>query len=154
MSRSIQVTRHFAGPVEAVFDLCADLEHAAANVTAIARVEMLTDGPVGVGTRWRETRVMLGREATEELEVTAVDPGRSYRVEAGSRGMRYVSDLTFADAGAEGTRVRMTFDGTPTTLAARLLTPLALLMKRPTQRMLAQDVEDMRRSLEGETPAH
>ena len=44
-------------------------------------------GEVTVGTRWRETRRMFGKEATEEFEVTELAPPNriSLRV-AGSRG--------------------------------------------------------------------
>ncbi len=43
---------------------------------AVERLDSGTD--FGVGTTWRETRVMFGREATEVMEIVAVDEGRSY----------------------------------------------------------------------------
>jgi len=39
-------------------------------VPGITSVEFLSETRSGVGTRFRETRVMNGREATVELEVT------------------------------------------------------------------------------------
>ena len=34
---------------------------------------MLSDGPIGVGTRLRETRIMFGRPATEVMTIAALN---------------------------------------------------------------------------------
>jgi hypothetical protein len=57
-----------------------DLDGAAERVDGIQKLEKLTDGPVGLGTRFRETRRMFRKEAAEEMEFTAFEPGRSYGV--------------------------------------------------------------------------
>ena len=36
----------------------------------VVKIEMLSDTTSGVGTRFLETRLMRGKEATTELEVT------------------------------------------------------------------------------------
>lgn len=40
----------------------------------LEKVEPLTDGPYGEGTRWRETRRLMGKEAVEEFEVRRFEP--------------------------------------------------------------------------------
>ena len=60
----------------AVFSVATDLENVGRWMPNFVRVERLTDGRFGVGTRWRETRKMFGAEATEEFEVTRCDPPR------------------------------------------------------------------------------
>ena len=57
-------------PVEAVFAALANIETFPYRAEAIAAVEFLSDQKHGVGTRFRETRIMNGREAVAELEVT------------------------------------------------------------------------------------
>ena len=53
----------------------------------LVRVEKITEGPAGVGTRWREKRKMLGKEATEEFEVTAWEPPHRFALSVdGSKG--------------------------------------------------------------------
>ena len=42
----------------------------------LERVEKLTEGPYAVGTRWRETRKMFGKEASEVFQVTEYEPPR------------------------------------------------------------------------------
>lgn len=136
-------------PPERVFAAFADIPRAAERISGIARVEMLTDGPTGVGTRWRETRRMYGSEATEEMWIAEFDPPRSYAVEAESHGTRYRSVLTFAPEGG-GTRVAMSFEGTPVSFAARLFSVLGGLMAGSVRRMIRADLEDAKRSVERE----
>ena len=64
-------------PVEQVFRAVSDAERLVETTPAVVRVEFLTEGGfTGVGTRFRETRVM-GRQTVEtELEVVAYDPER------------------------------------------------------------------------------
>jgi uncharacterized protein YndB with AHSA1/START domain len=75
-----------ASPMQ-VFLALTDLDGAAAWMPGLVRMESLGPGPGVVGGGWRETRRMLGREATEEFQVTAVD--RPHRLELrvdGSKG--------------------------------------------------------------------
>lgn len=70
--------------------------------SAVDSVERLDDGDgFNVGTRWRETRTMFGRQAAEEMEVTAVDVSRSYRVVAAGASTTYGSTLTVEALGLE-----------------------------------------------------
>ena len=127
-----------------MWELATDLEGAPRVLRGIEAVEVLTPGPFGVGTRWRETRRMFGRSATEEMTVTAVEPHRSYTVEASGPGVRYVSGLAFVPSAGGGTDVTATFGGRPTTTVARVLAALtARLGRRAVARALEQDLDDI-----------
>jgi uncharacterized membrane protein len=142
--QDVEVRRHVAAPVERVWALATDLEGAPRVVRGIESVEVLTPGPFGVGTRWRETRRMFGRSATEEMTVTAVEPHRSYSVEASGPGVRYVSTFAFAPAAGGGTDVTATFGGRPTTTVARVLAAVtAALGRRAIAKALEQDLQDI-----------
>ena len=142
--QDVEVRRHVAAPVERVWALATDLEGAPRVVRGIESVEVLTPGPFGVETRWRETRRVFGRSATEEMTVTAVEPHRSYRVEASGPGVTYVSGFAFAPSADGGTDVTATFGGRPTTTVARVLGALtAPLARRAVAKALAQDLEDI-----------
>ncbi|NNG05034.1 MAG: SRPBCC family protein [Inquilinus sp.] len=127
---------------ETTFRAFADIPRAAEMVAGIERIEMLSEGPVGIGTRWRETRIMYGRTATEEMTITAFEPRQGYTSEAESHGTRYVTRYTFAPE-VGGTRVTLDFTGRPVTLGAKLMMPLALLFRGTIRRMLAQDMADV-----------
>jgi hypothetical protein len=102
----------------AVFAVATDLRRVPDFIRAITRLEVLTDGPIQKGTRFRETRVVFKREATEEMEVTAFDPPRGYTLGCESHGCRYRTDFRFEPA-AGGTRVTMTFAAEPLTFFAK-----------------------------------
>jgi uncharacterized membrane protein len=143
MSNRITLTRAFDAPRAAVFALFADLASAPQNISAIQELELLTDGPVGVGTRWREARILFGHEAVEEMEITLYEPDERYRVEAESCGAHYLTEFRFEDTGSRTTRVTVTFDSTPRSVLAYLMLPLCWLLKGSLRRALAQDMDDL-----------
>jgi len=61
---------------EKVFATIADLHAAGSWLPGCSKLEVMTSGPYGKGTRWRETRKIYGREATEEFVVTGLEPLR------------------------------------------------------------------------------
>jgi uncharacterized membrane protein len=109
----VVVERRIVAPVERVWEIITNLEGMPATLSGVDRVEVLTEGPFGVGTRWRETRRMFGKQATEEMYVTACEPPSRYVVEAESQGTHYVSEFALSDGGPDATTVRMTFSATP-----------------------------------------
>lgn len=76
MSIRVQVSHQFSAPPERVFQALTELDRAGDWMPGhVSAVRLGGDG-FGVGTRWRETRKMFGREATEEFEVIEMDPPR------------------------------------------------------------------------------
>jgi carbon monoxide dehydrogenase subunit G len=145
----VTVSIHIALPVEEVFAAAADFENAASRIKGIARGQMLAPGPVRVGTRFRETRIMFQREATEEMEVTAREPNRSYSLSANSCGTIYSSTLRFQPEN-HGTRVTLQFSGRLVSLLAKLMAPLGFLMNGMLKKCIRQDLEDLKAALENE----
>lgn len=145
----LSASTHIAKSPDDVFKLFADIGNADKYVSGIRKVEMLTDGPVGVGTRFRETRVMFNREATEEMEVTSFDPGKSYRVETKSHGAHYTSTFQFKPEG-EGTNVTVDFKVEPVSMLAKLMTPISRVMTESTRKLLQQDLDDIKTYAENE----
>ncbi len=142
--QDVEVRRHTAAPVQRVWDVATDLAGAAQVIRGIDAVEVLTPGPFGVGTRWRETRTMMGRSATEEMSVTAMESLRSYRVESASRGAHYVSTFAFSPAADGGTELTTTFGGQATSSMTRVLAAVtAPFARRAVSKALEQDLQDI-----------
>jgi carbon monoxide dehydrogenase subunit G len=140
---TVTVRRQVRAPVERVWELATDLEHSPDILSGVERVEVLTPPPFGVGTRWRETRTMMGRQATEEMWVSAVEPQRSYTVEAESSGVHYVSTFRFEPSG-DGAQLTLEFSGQPKGPATRLLAAVtAPLARRSVSKALGKDLEDL-----------
>lgn len=148
----LTVARDIAAPADRVWGLITDLDRSSSVVSAIESLERLDEGTdFGVGTRWRETRKMFGKSASEEMEVTAVEPGRSYTVEADSRGAHYTSSFIVEPTGDDSSRVTMTFGGEPDGAIARVVaTTIGKLFEGATKKALERDLEDIAMAAEGE----
>ena len=139
----ITAERIIDAPRELVFEQFTDLERAPQRISGIDELEILTDGPIGVGTRFRETRTMFGKKATEVMEFVAFDRPAAYELHAESRGSRYRTRFEFED-NAGATRVRMSFHATPLTLPARIMGCIVRSMFAGTiRRCIAQDLADL-----------
>lgn len=142
--RSTSVTRTVEAPVETVWSLATDLDRWSAAISGIERVEVLEGEGFAVGTRWRETRRMMGREATEEMWVTEVRPGRSYTTEADGPGVRYVTTFAFEPVGPERTEVTFTFGARPTGTVAKVFLAVAGgLALRSLHKAIRGDLDDL-----------
>lgn len=127
-----------------VWAVMTDIEGSADTISGITEVERLDDGAgFGVGTRWRETRVLFGKEASEEMEVTAVDEGHSYTVEAHNRGTHYVSDMIVEPA-AGGAVIAMTFGAKQAGTFSKLMAKtVGKAFEGATRKALQQDLDDI-----------
>lgn len=142
-------TKHINAPIERVFELASDFASAPQRIAGIHKVEMLTDGPVGVGTKFKETRIMMKKEATETMEVLAFDRPRGYTLGAYSCGTQYESTFDFVPEGG-GTKMTMTFKYTPKSFFAKLFSPLAGLMAGMVRKLVEQDMEDIKKTAESD----
>ncbi len=149
---SVQTGISINAPREQVFELFTDLRSLGDRVSAIIKSEVLTDGPIGNGTRFRETRKMFGKESTEEMWISEFNPGVSYCVEAESCGSHYLSTYLFSDENG-GTHVDMSFDATPKTFMAKVISPLMGLMLKSCAKMFDKDLAELKAAAEGGAPS-
>lgn len=144
---TMEISRRINAPRERVFEVFTDLSRAPDRIEAIKQLEILTDGPVGKGTRFRETRVMFGKEATETMEISDFRPSQSYTISANSCGS--LVEFTF-DFAAEGsaTNVVMRMKSTPQTLMAKVLSPLGIFFSGMMRKCMEADMSDLARAAE------
>ena len=137
---SIEIT----APVSKVFELFTDLRKIEENVSGIKSIEVL-DGPakMAIGTKWKETRVMLGKEASEVMTVSDIHNNLSYDVVAASHGMEYKSSYVFKEAN-NVTSVEMIFAGIPKSFMSKLFTPVGYLFKGATKKTLVADMKELK----------
>jgi carbon monoxide dehydrogenase subunit G len=144
------VREQINAPPAAVFAAASDFPNAAERIGGIKKMEMLTQGPVGVGTRFRETRVMFGKEATETMEVVDFQPGRSYTLSASSCGCEYRTVVSVQPAGSGGgSEVTFDFSGQPLTFVAKVMAALmGWMMKGACLKAVRQDLADLKAAVE------
>jgi len=143
----VTVKKHIEAPPEKVFEQATDIPKWPEQMEGIVSVEMLTDGPVRLGTKFRETRVMFNREATEEMEVTGFNPPHSYSVGAENHGCKYHTEFTFKPNGS-GTDVEMLFEATPVTALAKTMSAMMAPMIGKVGEICGKDLDDLKASIE------
>ncbi len=142
---------HIDAPTARVYDIITDLHGAQERIEGIKSLEVLTDGEFGVGTRFRETRVMFGKEATEEMEITEVNLGKSYATGAESCGCRYRTVVSVEQDG-EGSRLSMAMEATPMTLVGKIMSVvMSRMMKGTIRKCFEADLADIKRAAESGT---
>lgn len=139
----IETATVIRAPVEVVFDLLADIPAWPEVIPAITRIEVLNGDAIAVGTNFRETRVMFGREAHEVMTVAEMERPFRLVLTAENHGARYRAEHRLAPA-SEGARLALSFEGIPITFAARLFQPIGRLMLPRVRRMLEEDLDALR----------
>lgn len=132
---------------EAVFAALTDFANAPERIKGIVRVEMLSEGAVGLGTKFKETRVMFKREATETMEVTVFEPPHRFQVSAGSCGAEFHCLFNITPEG-NGSRVDVTMTTKAVSLFAKLMSPLSFLMAGTMKKCMQDDLEGIKAYLE------
>jgi len=104
---TFEMTEWVARPPKVVFQFVTDSANAPEVNDSVLRMEKLTDGPVGVGTRYQETRLMDGKEQQADLEVVAFENGSWYTVRNETQGIETVYEYKFSPE-LDGTRIDLT----------------------------------------------
>ena len=133
-----EVTRTIEAPIESVFETVAHIQNFKKVVPDIVNVEFLTDQETGVGTKFRETRMMGKREASTVLEVTEYVPNERVRMVADQGGTIWDSIFTTTPAGDGKVELRMTMDANAYKFAAKLINPM---IKGFVQKAIEKDMD-------------
>ena len=121
-------------PPGEVFDFVADERHEPMYNPQMVRVEKLTSGPTGVGTKYRAW-MRSGRRTEEMLiETTRFDPPTILSSSTTLRNMTIHGTLEFSPE-REGTRMSWSWQLEPTGLLRMLRPVVDLLGRRQEQRI-------------------
>ncbi|MEM8583463.1 MAG: SRPBCC family protein [Bacteroidota bacterium] len=132
-----------------IWNTITDWEGLADRISGIQSVEILEKPKSGiVGFKWRETRVMFGKEATETMWVTEAQEPEFYEVGAASHGSKYETSFRILGEG-QPFQLEMNFKGTPQSTSAKLMNALmGWMFKGATKKALHQDLKDIKGHLE------
>lgn len=139
----ISLSKIIAAPTQRVWGVITDIKNADKNISGIKSVEILHQPSEGViGLKWKETRIMFGKEATETMWITAAENGKWYQTRAESHGAVYISRLT-VEASGEGSLLTFSFTSQPLTMGAKLMSLMSFMFMGSIKKMLQQDLDDI-----------
>jgi carbon monoxide dehydrogenase subunit G len=145
MDHSTSLTQHIHASPEKVWSVISDIPGSAATLSGIDSIQMLSEGPYGDGTRWKETRTMMGRSETVEMWVAQADPPRSTTVKALQGGADYTSRFSLAERDG-GTDLTLTFGADvvkPTVLSKISMALFGKIGMSMTRKALAKDLAEI-----------
>ena len=101
-----------ARPAEVVFDFVADMRHEPRYNPEMSSVELLTEGPIGVGSRFRAVTQARGRPLEMHVELTEVERATRVASVMHSDVIDVTGSMTFSPVPG-GTRLRWSWDVRP-----------------------------------------
>lgn len=136
-------------PKRAVWNAITDIKNAPNRISSIQKIEILEQPTNGlVGLKWRETRTMFGKQATEVMWITDAVNESYYLTRAESHGSIYVSRMSVEDQQGS-TKLGMEFTCEPQSMGAKIMTTLmGWMFKSASCKAMHKDLVDIQRSVE------
>jgi carbon monoxide dehydrogenase subunit G len=145
MDHTTTLTQHINASPERVWAVLSDIPGSAGTLSGINAIQMLSEGPYGEGTRWKETRTMMGRQETVEMWVSEADPPRSTTVKALQGGADYTTRFNLAERDG-GTDLTLTFGAEvvkPTLLSKAAMALFGKIGMSITRKALSRDLAEI-----------
>ena len=145
----IEVEVTIEGSRDKVWSVLSDIEQSPTVIQGIEQIEILERPSEGlVGLKWRETRTLFGKTATEVMWITDAEENAFYETRAESHGAVYTTRLALSEQDG-ATRLTMTFGSVAQTLGAKLMYGLmGRMFRKATQDALQQDLADIKAAVE------
>jgi len=121
-------------PVEDVFDFVADERNEPRYNPQMRRAELISEGPIGVGTRFRAETTSLGRPVQMVIEFTGFERPRRIEETVHMSSMDLRGGLTF-DYVPGGTRMGWSWDLEPHGML-KVMSPLVARMGRRNEQTI------------------
>jgi uncharacterized protein YndB with AHSA1/START domain len=136
-------------PIEDVWKAIVDFENCTNYISAIVDLKII-DKPADtlIGFKWKETRIMFGKEATETMWITDYAENDFYQTRAESHGSIYISRLSLEHVG-ENTKLTMSFTAEAQKFFVKIMSVvMGFMMKGSMKKALVKDLNDIKNHLE------
>jgi len=135
--------------IEDVWKAIIDFENCSNYISSIVDIEII-DNPKDTltGFKWKETRVMFGKEATETMWITEYVENNYYQTRAESHGSIYISRVSVERVG-QNTKLTMSFTAEAQTFLVKIISIfMGFMIKGSMKKALLKDLNDIKNHLE------
>lgn len=143
----ISLKRTINAPIDKVFQTVADISQFSKAIPHIVKVEFLSEQKSGVGTRFKETRLMKGKEAATELEVAEYIENERVRIVSDTHGTIWDTLFTMTQID-KSVELVMVMEARAYKSLQKLMIPLVMSMIR---RAIADDMDAVKKFCENGT---
>ena len=140
----LSATRQIARPAPAVFEFVAEVSNNPVWQKGMKRCEWITDGPVALGSQYRQEASFLGRSIVSVFEVVEFEPGARVVIDTIESTFPIRVERRVDAVDDASCRVTATIDGGP-----KVPRFLRGVMGRMAQRSVDRDYDRLVEHLEG-----
>lgn len=106
-------------PVHEVFDYMVSMENVPELMPFVVKVEKQTEGEIGKGTKFFETRMVRGKKINADIEIIDFEKDKTYTTRSNANGLITEYKYNFHEI-EEGTQVEMEANVKTSGLVAKL----------------------------------
>ena len=136
-------------PKNIVWDAITDIENCPDMISSIIDLEILNQPTDTIlGLKWKETRKMFGKEATETMWITEFSKNEYYCTRAESHGSVYITKLSLKEI-EDNTILTMSFTAEAQSVFVKCVSSiLSLFIKSSMKKELFKDLIDIKKFVE------
>lgn len=149
MAMDLEVSIEIDKSKEDVWKVICDIENSTEFIESISKIEVLENPKDTIlGFKWKETRVMFGKEAIETMWITDYAENEYYQTRAESHGSIYISKLSVERVDNQ-TKLTMSFSAEGQSSFVKIISLcMGFLMKGFMKKALIKDLNDIKTYLE------
>ena len=147
----LEIEIEINAPKVKVWEAITNVQDWDKTVSGVEKVEVLEQPSNGLlGLKWRETRTLFGKTATEVMWVTEATDQEFYETRAENHGAVYITRRTVKGQGDQSSLI-VEFSGQAQSMVAKIMSAImSPLFKGATKKALLKDLEDLKNAIESE----
>lgn len=145
----VSVNIEIASSKEKVWLAISDIENCANFISSIINLEVLNKPEDNlIGLKWKETRLMFGKEASETMWITDAVENEYYCTRAENHGAVYTTKISLSEI-ENNTLLTMSFSAQAQTSFVKIISAImSIFIKGSMQKALKKDLEDIKNHVE------
>ncbi|NKQ37948.1 MAG: hypothetical protein HF967_00440 [Methanosarcinales archaeon] len=136
-------------PKQIIWAAITDIENCSNMISSIIDLSILNQPEDGiVGLRWKETRLMFGKEASETMWITDSVVNEYYCTRAESHGSVYITKLSLSETESK-TILKMSFTAEAQSMIVKIISAcMGFFVNSSMKKALYKDLEDIKKYVE------